>query len=238
MLRSDDYTEPWGVPPNEVPEGLRGKFTSYGGPGNGPVEYHEGHLACQCCRENVVLKEQVERLTAALADSYLTIDKLRRELASVKDQHEIDVGVQDKLYQERDDALHQAERLTTENSRLERHVAEMVDVWHTDQAALREREITIGELRRELDSLKDEYDTTGLPGDDSIPIAERRAAKAALDALPEQVRGFWSPQFQLIPDTGDFVGLSCKVCNKWQKYAHGDDCPVAGIDKLVKGASQ
>ena len=166
--RSDDYTEPWGVPPNEVPEGLRGKFTGHGGPGNGPVEYHDDHLVGQCCRENIVLKEQVERLTSALADSYLTIDGLRRE----------------------------------------------------------------------LDSLKEQYDTTGLPGDDSIPIAERRAAKFMLDVLPEYARGFWSPQFQLVPDTGKFMGLSCRVCDTWQEYAHDDDCPVAGLDNLVKGASQ
>ncbi len=45
-------------------------------------------------------------------------DALRAENERLKEQHEIDNGVQEKLYVERDDALHQAERLAHENERL------------------------------------------------------------------------------------------------------------------------
>lgn len=55
-----------------------------------------------------------------------------------------------------------------------------------------------------------------------MPHAERIAAQAALDAVPAKLRGFWVAHFQLVPDTGDFIGLVCRVCSCWAEYAHDD----------------
>lgn len=62
---------------------------------------------------------------------------------------------------------------------------------------------------------------------------QERLARKALANLPKKVRGFYEPHFQLVPDTGDFVGLVCKVCNTWQEFGHADDCPVVGIVEVA-----
>jgi hypothetical protein len=74
---------------------------------------------------------------------------------------------------------------------------------------------------------------TPFPGDEMLPVEERAKAAAALDALPARLRNCWTPQFQLVPDTGRFKGLSCKVCKRWQDATHTLDCPVADMEKVL-----
>jgi len=71
------------------------------------------------------------------------------------------------------------------------------------------------------------------PGDELLSVEERARAAAALDALPERLRNCWTTQFQLIPDTGRFIGLSCKVCKHWQNAGHQPDCPVADMESVL-----
>ncbi len=91
------------------------------------VEARHGDLL----RENARLRAYVNsphaeraRLIAAAPDVERERDELRAEAERLKEQHEIDNGVQEKLYEERDDALHQAERLAHEVERLKETIAE------------------------------------------------------------------------------------------------------------------
>ena len=62
-----------------------------------------------------------------------------------------------------------------------------------------------------------------------IPDAELQAAKIAYLKIPENLQGFYVAHFQIIPDTGKFVGLVCKVCNRWLEYNHDKYCPVGKL---------
>lgn len=64
---------------------------------------------------------------------------------------------------------------------------------------------------------------------DGPRLEEKEKATEALQKLPELVRGFYQEEYQLIPDTGNFVGLSCKLCRKWHEYGHKENCPVENL---------
>ncbi len=59
-----------------------------------------------------------DELRASVEALLVLNQDLRAEVERRSDQHEIDNGVQEKLYEERDDALHQVERLAHEVERL------------------------------------------------------------------------------------------------------------------------
>ena len=62
---------------------------------------------------------------------------------------------------------------------------------------------------------------------------EERKADAALNALPENIRRYYSKQFGLGIGNkeGKFVGLACKSCDHWREYGHDDDCAVAELER-------
>ena len=55
---------------------------------------------------------------------------------------------------------------------------------------------------------------------------EEKNSQTAISFLPKSRRKFFVAQYQLIPNTGYFVGLCCKVCSTWIEYGHDTDCPV------------
>ena len=64
-----------------------------------------------------------------------------------------------------------------------------------------------------------------------IKESELKKAEKALNELSPFVRGFYVAQYSLNKeDYGEFQGLSCKVCNKWKKYGHDEDCPVKNVE--------
>lgn len=117
-------------------------------------------------REECRLAAELQIRTGTLADQY------EAEIERLKEQHEIDNGVQEKLYVERDEALHQAERLAHENERLQRESHfkhETALQMHDRQVALLEqRDQEIERLRAALSEIVER------------PSHSRRIAHAAL----------------------------------------------------------
>ena len=62
---------------------------------------------------------------------------------------------------------------------------------------------------------------------DIIP-GEKGNAKSELAKYPVKLRGFYEPHYGvgIGNQEGKFLGLVCKVCNRWQEYGHSTDCPV------------
>lgn len=61
--------------------------------------------------------------------------------------------------------------------------------------------------------------------------SEKKKVKAALKGIPKAQRPFFDAEYSVgeplnSRPAGTFVGLACKVCNRWSDYGHDDDCPV------------
>lgn len=66
---------------------------------------------------------------------------------------------------------------------------------------------------------------------EQIIPGEKAKASKALRTLPVMVRGFYEPQYGTgIGNTaGEFLGLTCKLCDRWEEYGHSKDCPVKKV---------
>lgn len=69
---------------------------------------------------------------------------------------------------------------------------------------------------------------------DMIP-GEQVKARREIGRLPKAVRKFYSDQYSVGSPynnrpPGTFLGLCCKVCNRWREYGHEEDCPVLDLE--------
>jgi chromosome segregation ATPase len=162
-------------------------------------DINEAYL--KACRERDELRADLQCLMDESKASTEAMDRARKEIESLRaynemllkverehvaeierrsEQHEIDDGVQEKLYEERDDALHQAERLAHEVQRLQRENGALARTYALSEEKLRER------TESGVDAIVDAVIERGSPTLDRI-LAERDDARSEVITLEWQL---------------------------------------------------